>query len=246
MYLSTPSRSRSGSAVPARSAVRILRPPGTRARRGVGQDGLPSPGQGVAIAGQLITLANQIDNLITNSGCGATCVQATNVVNQAEPLLQQNLSAYLSAPVHYESAQAQALANFEAVWGAVNAACASPSLGMPGANCIAQREQGACAYKTSPGGWSNGTYTYPGANGSGSTCWNWFVGYHDPIANDPTVVPDPPGEELSSAISSLTGGTLTGCFSLLTPFGIPDPCIAGIPIGLGTAAGIAILLAVLL
>lgn len=251
MYLSIPSPQRSGYPVPARSwstrasGIPVFRIP--ILRRGMGQDGgLPSPGQGVAIAGQLITLANQIDNLITNSGCGATCIQASNVVNQAEPLLLQNLQTYLAAPIHYASAQAQALANFAAVWSAVNAACASPSLGMPGANCIAQREQGACAYKTSPGGWSNGTYTYPGANGSGSTCWNWFVGYHDPIANDPTVVPDPPGEELSSAISSLTGGTATGCFSLLTPFGIPDPCIGGIPIGLGTAAGIAILLAVLL
>ena len=32
---------------------------------------------------------------------------------------------------------------------------------------------------------------YTGASGSGTACWDWFIGYHDPIANDPTVVPDP-------------------------------------------------------
>jgi hypothetical protein len=188
-----------------------LRPPG--ARRGVGQAALlgANPiGAAVGIAGGLLQIGNLIDNMITNSGCGATCIQATNVVNQAEPLLVKNLQTYLAAPVHYASAQAQALANFDSVWGAVEAACASPALAMAGAHCISDRITGACAYKTSPGGWSGNTYTAPGANGSGSTCWNWFVGYRDPIANDPTVVPDPPAELLSSTLSSLTSGNVAG------------------------------------
>lgn len=206
--------------------------PSTQRRRGIGQDMPISPGQGVAIAGQLITLANQIDNLITSSGCGATCLQATNVVNQAEPILQQNLAVYLAQPVHYQSSQTQALQNFESVWAAVNSACASPSLGVPGANCIGQREQGACAYKTSPGGWQqqNGvwTYVYPGANGSGSTCWNWFVGYYDPIANDPTVVANPAGTEVTGS-----GASTTSCLSLFSLLGISEPCLG--PIGAYTA-----------
>jgi hypothetical protein len=198
-------------------------------------------GAAVGIAGGLLQIGNLIDNMIASSGCGAICVQASNVVNQAEPLLQQNLQAYLSAPIHYASAQAQALANFNAVWNAVDTACASPSLQMAGADCIADRISGACHYKTSPGGWQNGTYVPPGANGSGDTCWNWFVGYHDPIANDPTVVPDPVGSDLTSILGSSSSG---GCLSLLTPFGIPDPCIG--PIGAITAIGAAILLAMVL
>ena len=35
--------------------------------------------------------------------------------------------------------------------------------------CIADRQRGGCHYQ------SNGQ------------CWNWFIGYRDPIANDPQV-----------------------------------------------------------
>jgi hypothetical protein len=240
-----------------------LRPPGARARRGVGQAallGTANPaGAAVGIADGLLQMGNLIDNMITNSGCGATCIQATNVVNQVGNLMLQNLQAYLATPLpHTYANQQAALANFTALWNALDTACSSPSLGTPGANCISQRMEGACSYHTSPGGWqqTNGTwnYVYPGANGSGSTCWNYWVAFYDPIANDPTVQGDSALNTVTNTISSLTGGagssvsstSAYGCFSLLTPFGIPDPCIAGIPIGLGTAAGIAILLAVLL
>jgi len=144
-------------------------------------------------------------------GCGSTCTEASNVVNQAEPLLQQNLSAYLSIPApRSQAAQQQAQENFNQVWQAMVNACSSPSLGSAGQNCIADREQGACHYKTSPGGWqqnSDGTwsYVYPGASGSGDTCWNWFVGYLDPITEDPTVGT---GSELSAVSSQI--GTSTG------------------------------------
>jgi hypothetical protein len=216
--------------------------PVRRRTRGIGQASTASVGilganpigAGIAIAGELLQIGNTIDNMITNSGCGATCIQASNVVNQAEPLLAQNLAAYLALPQPHTAAdQQQALANFASVWAVVNNACASPTLGIAGAHCLSDRISGACAYKTSPGGWQNGVYVYPGANGSGSTCWNWFVGYHDPIANDPTVVAGSSGSATSSS----------SCLSLLTPFGISDPCIG--PIG-GLTAALAILLVVLL
>jgi hypothetical protein len=145
-------------------------------------------------------------------GCGQTCVEATAIVNQVEPILQQNLAAYLAAPVHTESLQAAAINNFQTAWNAVLANCNNPSLGSAGQNCISERQQGACAYKTSPGGWSNGVYTYPGANGSGTACWNWWIGYHDPIANDPTVVPDSVVTSASTSTASATSGT-TGAVS---------------------------------
>lgn len=164
----------------------------------------------IPIAGPIAAGIAAIGLALANvfSGCGQTCVEASNLANQAEPLLQQNLEQYMSAPIHYASMQAAALNNFDLTWTALEQACSNPQLGAAGQACIGDRQRGACHYQTSAGGWQNGTYVSPGAAGSGSTCWNWFVGYRDPIANDPTVVPDPvPG---ASALSSLTGGATIG------------------------------------
>jgi hypothetical protein len=145
----------------------------------------------MGLSSLLSLAAGPIAGLI--NGCGQTCTYSSDLANQAEALLQQNLSAYLSIPVpHTQAEQEQAQENFNQVWAMLVQACSNPSLGSAGQNCIADRENGACDYQTSPGGWqqsSSGTWTYvnPGANGSGQTCWNWFVGYLDPIVDDPTV-----------------------------------------------------------
>lgn len=165
-----------------------------------------------AVAGVGILLANVF------AGCGDTCVEATKLANEAEPLLLQNLQTYLSAPTRYASFQAAALNNYDLTWNALVSGCSNPQLGAAGQACISDRQRGACHYQTSPGGWdADGTYTYPGAAGSGSACWNWFVGYRDPIANDPNVVPDPvPG---SSVVSGLLSDV--GISSSATLFGLP-------------------------
>ena len=63
----------------------------------------------------------------------------------------------------------------------------------PGANCVADRQAGACHYQ---------------ANGA---CWNWFIGFRDPIANDPDVQPDSAVvTAANAAVSSATGGAVTG------------------------------------
>jgi hypothetical protein len=164
-----------------------------------------------AAAGALIVVGQLIASVF--SGCGQTCVQASDIANQVGDALTQNLSAYLSAPVHTTSLQAAALNNFNTAWTALAQGCGSPSLQSAGENCISERQQGACTYKTSPGGWQqqNGTWTYvyPGANGSGSTCWNYFVGFHDPIANDPTVVPDSVVTAAGAATAPVTAGATT-------------------------------------
>ena len=161
----------------------------------------------------LISIGNTLFQVVSAAlqGCGQTCVAATQVVNQLEPLLTQNVAAYLSAPVHYASLQQQALANFDSTWSRVMTACSNPALADAGRRCITDRQAGACQYKTSPGGWSNGVYTAAGPNGSGSTCWNWFVGYRDPIAHDPTVVPDPAG------VTAEGGGLITNTASNYLP-----------------------------
>lgn len=175
----------------------------------------------IPIAGPIAAGVAAVGLLLADvfSGCGDTCVEASNLANQAEPLLLQNLQTYLSAPVRYASLQAAALNNFDLTWAALEQACSDPSLGSAGKACISDRQRGACHYQTSPGGWANGQYNYPGGPGSGSTCWNWFVGYRDPIANDPNVVPDPvPGASLVSGLLSSVGVS-------------PSSTLLGLPIG---------------
>lgn len=163
----------------------------------------------VALAGVLTAVLGQVF-----SGCGQTCILSSQDANKVEQILQQNLATYMAGG-HTISEQQAALQIFNQAWQALVNACGQASLGQAGQNCISDRQAGSCKWKTSPGGWSNGTYTYPGASGSGSTCWNWWIGYHDPIANDPTVVPDPvtttaAGSTGTATTSSITGLTTSG------------------------------------
>jgi hypothetical protein len=171
-----------------------------------------------AIAGIGVAIANIF------SGCGQTCVQATTIANQVGDALTENLNQYLSAPVHYASLQAAAINNFNTAWNALVQSCSNPALQSAGQACITDRQRGACTWKASPGGWqqnpTTGAWTYVpwGPNGSGTACWNYFVGLLDPIANDPTVVPDPVPGSTSSA-------------GLLQSVGInPSTTIAGLPV----------------
>lgn len=175
---------------------------------------------GAAIAG-VIAVASLIANMI-GKGCGQTCIVASNDANKIEPVLQQNLQAYLSSPVRYKSLQTAALNNFDTVWNALKTACSDPSLAAAGQRCISDRQSGACKYHTSPGGWANGVYTAPGQNNSGPACWNWFIGYRDPIANDPTVVPDPTPAPISNIVGTVTGAAsdVSTALSSLIPSGM--------------------------
>lgn len=152
---------------------------------------------GAAIAGAIVALGALAQVVIKQfSGCGQTCIIASDDANKYGSLMTQNLNAYLSAPVHYYSLQQAALHNFDAFWAVMAQACSDPQLGPAGQRCISDRQQGACVWKSSPGGWAKDStgqwiYTAPGPSGSGDACWNYFIGMRDPIANDPTVVPDP-------------------------------------------------------
>ena len=180
--------------------------------QGAVQAGTAAAGAGIAIAtatttlglatgiGAAVVAAVAIGTLIYKAfeGCGATCTESTAIANQVATLLGNNLTSYINQPVHYYSVQQAALNTFNQAWSLLLQNCGNSALGVAGQNCISQRQQGGCFWKTSPSGWQqdasgNWTYVGSGPNGSGNTCWNWFVGYHDPIANDPTVVADPPG-----------------------------------------------------
>ena len=179
---------------------------------------LAMTGVGAPIGAIVAAVGSILGPIIASfNGCGATCTQASNLANQAEPLLEQAVATYMAAPVHYASTQAGTVAQIQAVFAALQTACSNPALGAAGQNCISGRlVRGACAYKVAPFGWAQDstgkwTYTPAGSNGSGSVCWNWLVGYLDPVANDPTVVADPNpltsvGSSVTSAFASLFGG----------------------------------------
>lgn len=211
-----------GSAIGAPVATSAIAATGTAAALG----SLAVPVVGAALAG--VTLL--ITHLIANSGCGQTCIQATEYANQAGDLLTQNLNAYMALPTpRAQSAQTQALANFDAIWAKLQQMCGDPSLGAAGKRCITARQAGSCAYHVAEGGgWQqqNGKWTFVpyGPNNSGPACWNWFVGLRDPIANDPYVVPD------AAAAPAASAGVLAGGFGGLVPL-----LIVGAAIALGVA-----------
>ena len=148
-------------------------------------------------------------------GCGATCVDASNYANQVEPILLQNLQAYLSSPVRTVSMQQAAVNNYNTAIASLEQACGQAQLGQAGQNCIDERvNASSCQWKAQAGGWTtntDGTCTYTpwGASGSGSSCWNWVIGYLDPIQNDPCVQPDSAITSTSKSSGATAGNTST-------------------------------------
>lgn len=165
--------------------------------------GVAAPIVGTAIAA-LIGIGIAIANAF--KGCGQTCVEASNIANQVGALLVQNVNAYTGSPIRTVSMQAGALNTFDTAWAALQQACGNPQLQAAGQRCISDRQSGACHWKASAGGWQpDGTFKPWGAAGSGSDCWNWFIGMRDPIANDPNVQPDPvPPSSASGATGTLS------------------------------------------
>jgi hypothetical protein len=154
---------------------------------------IPGVGPAAAVAIQsLATVAVAIETLF--AGCGATCTQASNIANQVGDQMSSAMSTYMNSSVHTASMQTAYLALFDAAWAQLQQACGNSALGAAGQRCISDRQAGACVWTSSPWGWNqvNGTWTYTWAqaNGSGTVCWNWFNGMRDPVANDPTIVPD--------------------------------------------------------
>jgi hypothetical protein len=166
---------------------------------------------GAAIGAGIALVATLIDALGIGKGCGQTCIETSQWANQAEPLLLQNIQAYFAQPAPRSlSSQQAALANFQTVWNNLVTLCTQPNLGTAGQNCIADRQQGACKWKqtsTSP----LLAYTQYGEPATGQ-CWNWWSGYHDPIANDPDVVAD--------SQSALAQGAADTSASVLSSLGI--------------------------
>lgn len=157
---------------------------------------LAVPIVGAAFAGIFLGI-----RALLNSGCGQTCVITSNWANQAEDLLKKNLQAYMALPApRAKSAQQAYLANFDAIWNYLAQECSNPQLGDAGKRCISDRQAGACKWRDAAG-----------------QCFNWFIGYRDPIANDPNVVDDSVAAQASqagAALQSVISGPNTGLLLL--------------------------------
>lgn len=167
-----------------------------------------------------------------NSGCGQTCVLSSQAANKATSLMSQNLHAYLALPApRSQTAQQAYLSNFDQIWAWLQSVCGQPNLGNAGVRCIQNQMPGTCPLKTSAYGWNNvngkWVFTEAGPSGSGSTCWNYFSGFRDPIANDPTVVADSVAADASSAAASI-GSLFSGSSSMLPLILIGGLVLAGV------------------
>lgn len=198
-------------------------------------------GSQIPIAGPFIAAAASIAITIENlfSGCGQTCVQTSSAANQAGSYLTQNVQNYIANPIRTVSMQAAALSAFDRAWAALEQSCGNSQYGAAGQRCISDRQRGGCTWKTSPGGWNpDGTYTWAGAAGSGTTCWNWFVGMRDPIANDPFVVPDsivagPIVDNTTSSSNTVQVSTAGGATNgPTTADAVLNQSVAGVPLPL--------------
>lgn len=126
---------------------------------------------GIAIAGIAAAIGSILSAVGVGTGCGQPCIQATNIVNQIEPILQQNLDAYEKGTI----SQSQAQAYFNQLWQYVQQSC-SVIPGAAGINCVSDRQDGACKWK------QTGNPQYPGQPNMGD-CFNWFNAYYYPLEN---------------------------------------------------------------
>lgn len=133
-------------------------------------------------------LVGPIANLF--HGCGATCTQATRIINEATAAANKLRDQYLAQPIHYKSTQVATLQYLNQLMDYVRQACGSTSLGAAGQRCVHENlDRGAVSAWCPAGG-----------------C-GWPEKIIDPVANDPNVVPDPsPVSQVGSALSSIFGG----------------------------------------
>lgn len=135
---------------------------------------------GAQVAAPFVAIAGALANIVSLFGPNPDNTITTGWVNQIEAdVLQPNLAAWNALAPADKSPEAQtaALAIFQEGWNQVVQLCSNVQLGSAGTSCIADRQNGACHWTL--------TGETPGV--PPNNCWNWWSGYHDPIANDPQV-----------------------------------------------------------
>lgn len=148
------------------------------------------------------------------AGCGQACIQATNLVNQAEPALLQNLQDYENGTID----QATAQSNYKQIWQSIVTSCGAIP-GSPGQKCVTDRQQGACTWK------ATGTPPTPYSPSPGS-CWNWYNAYFVPLTYPPTNAPAP-----TSTAGTVADSAASDVGSALSSVGISSAYAAPLLIG---------------
>lgn len=110
------------------------------------------PAVGAIVAGVSIAIGVWAKKRIN----GRQKLQTSEWADEAEGLLKQNLEGYMAART--AANQAQALANFDQVWGELYALCSDPAMAAAGERCVTERDRGGR--------------------------WDWFALYRDPIERD--------------------------------------------------------------
>lgn len=161
-------------------------------------------------------IAKTLAALGVGAGCGATCIQATNLVNGAEPNFLANVQQYENGQITQEQAQA----NYQALVQAMQAGC-SAIPGQAGQSCFSDRfGSGSCKWKQTANG---DTLGLPGVPAVGE-CWNWELGYGAPLNYPPVNAP---------AAASATGEVS----SVLSSVGISSSIAVPLMIGAAVLAG---------
>jgi hypothetical protein len=175
------------------------------------------------IGAAIVGIAALATYLISNSGCGKTCIETSQWANQVEALLGQNIATYFAEPAPRTlNQQAAALAIFDSIWARLVQMCSDPSTGNAGKRCISDRQAGSCAYH------QTADKVPPWGTPPAGACWNWFAGYRDPIEQDPNVYDDSVGATVDTVSASVSAA--------LASTGLSTPAL----IGLAAAAALGI------
>jgi hypothetical protein len=109
--------------------------------------GIESGAMLVPVVGPFVAAAAAVANAFgLGKGCGVTCTQSTQIVNQIEPILKQNLAAAqqqltANGGCLMPSEVAVLVQNFQTLWSQVLQGCGQiPAPG--GTQCIADRQPG--------------------------------------------------------------------------------------------------------
>jgi hypothetical protein len=163
---------------------------------------------GAAVAGVTFWLSSMFRR-------GAQKEAATKIVEQIGDKMKENVEAYFAGPRTLASQQ-QALANFDAAWNAMVQALSNRQLGDAGKRGIAERDRSGCKWHAACQTQDplTGICIGYGPDGSGPDCWNYFVGFRDPIANDPLPqrggVPALNAQPVTEALAGGSMGLLLG------------------------------------
>jgi hypothetical protein len=187
---------------------------------------IPSPATPFLLIGGAI--ADLMATFRIGAGCGSSCVTSTNFANQANAALQNNIEIYMALPTPRPlSAQTAALANFDSLWAWLVQQCSSPSLGTAGQKCISDRQSGSCAY-TQPA-----SSVPPWGTPPAGACWNWFLGYRDPIAQDVTYDDSALPAAASGGSNATYAPASSSSSASPSPSASASPSVSGIASSLG-------------